>query len=175
MASPNRSRFADVALAMLRAEQLQGGQHTDALTRAFTSSDILKPEQLAELGRPLPTGSPLEVAELLGAKEYALVRSVSDRQGYTTHEFLLSEETAVAAPGWSLNEPLLIDVTAGLSLTYNSAGQLVHVAHQKKDPESEVHGLPDAATLFDGEGSDEVSRSWSENGLKLEQLPIFRD
>lgn len=175
MASPNRSRFADVALAMLRAESLQGGRHTEALARAFTSTDILTPEQLTELDRPLPTGSPLEVAEHLGAKDYDLVRSVSDRQGYTTHEFLLSEETAVAAPGWSLNDPLLVDVTAGLSLTYNSAGQLVHVAHQKKDAESEVRGLPDAASLFGEEGSLEVSRSWSEKGLKLEQMPVFRD
>ena len=175
MASPNRSRYADVALAMLRAENLQGGRHTSALSQAFISAAILAPEQITGLDQPLPTGSPLEVAAQLGAQDYELARSVTDRQGYTTHEFLLSEETAVAEPGWSLNEPLLVDVTAGLSLTYDSAGQLVHVAHQEKDQKSELQGLPDMATLFEGEGAEDVSHIRTVNGLKLQKLPVFRD
>jgi hypothetical protein len=175
MSAPNRSRYADVALGMLRAERLRGGEHNAPLARAFTESAILTEQQIADLDAPLVNGTPREAADRLGAHEYDLVRSVSDRQGNTTHEFLLSEETAVTDQGWALEQPLLVDVTAGLSLTYDGDGSLVHVAHQKKDAEAEFQGIPGPGVLLSEESSVEVARTWTERGLKLEQQPVFRD
>lgn len=175
MSAPNRSRYADVALAMLRAERLSEGKHVEQLSRAFLDSAILTEQQLSELDEALPQGQPAEVARQLGAASYELVRSVSDRQGYTTHEFLLSEETAVSELGLFAQQPVLVDVTAGLSLTYDSQGKVVHVAHQKKDVESETLGLPGLDVLFSEKGAEDVGQIFTERGLKLEQFPVFRD
>ena len=173
MSAPNKARFADVAQAMLRADQLAGGQHKGALLAGFQSAGILSPDASEELNQPLPQGTPAQVLQKLGLPDYTLARSVTDSTGRTTHEFLLTEEVSVEdAGGWG---PLALDVTAGLSLSYDGAGQLVHLAHLGKDVDKELNGLPSPNQLSNTEFPLNFRVLPGLDGSKLEALPVFVD
>ena len=173
MRAPNKARFADVAQAMLRACQLTGGQHKEALLAGFQSAGILGPDALDELNQPLPQGTPAQVLQKLGLPDYTLARSVTDSTGRTTHEFLLTEEVSVEnAGGWG---PLALDVTAGLSLSYDETGKLIHLAHLGKDVDKEIEGLPSPNQLSRSDVPLNFRVLPGLDGAKLEALPVFVD
>ncbi len=173
MSAPNKARFADVGQAMLRACQLTGGQHKEALLAGFQSAGILGPDALDELNQPLPQGTPAQVLQKLGLPDYTLARSVTDSTGRTTHEFLLTEEVSVEnAGGWG---PLALDVTAGLSLSYDETGKLIHLAHLGKDVDKEIEGLPSPNQLSRSDVPLNFRVLPGLDGAKLEALPVFVD
>lgn len=174
MAAPNLARFQDVALAMLRADRLAGGTQKAALQSAFLETEILTEADLSRLDQPLPQGTPAEILAQLGLQDYAQSRSVTDNLGFTTTEFLLTEEMPVnGAGGWG-DVGLTVDVTGGLSLTFDAKGELVHLAHLKPDPKAELSGLPTPVSLLSQSGGPAEARMVpTENGHKLERLPVF--
>jgi hypothetical protein len=175
MSSPNRARFADVALAMLRADSLSGGGNQQPLRTAFLESRILGEEHLERLKEPLPQGTPDEVLAVLGLEGYTLSRTVVDGNGLQTLEYGYSNQDTRSDLLGLMGLPISIDVAAGVSLTYNAQGDLVHVASQKADPKTEWSGVPENAGLFaPSEQQDAQLVSW-ENGYKLEKLVVFRD
>lgn len=174
MAAPNRARFKDVALAMLRADELAGSGQKQALTKAFTESEILRPGEVSELERPLPQGTPQEILEELGLTRYEEYRAVTDDNGLTTKEYLLREERPVnGLKAWG-NVGMTVDVTGGLSLTFDTEGALVHLAHLKPDLNSELKGIPEPQSLL-GLGVPSARLLVRGSGHKIERLPIWTD
>lgn len=174
MAAPNRARFQDVALAMLRADRFKGGQEHRSLSTAFLESHILKPEDLETLNTPLPQGTPDEILSQLNLSDYQLSRSVTDRNGRTTQEYLLSEERPVhGLAAWN-GFGLTADVTGGVSLTFESSGELVHLAHLAPDPESEFAGIPAPQILWGPQSGPASARLITgPKGQKIERLPVW--
>jgi hypothetical protein len=175
MSSPNRARFADIAKAMLRADRLAGSPYQAGLQNAFLKTEIVNQADLADLNAPLPQGTPQEILQKLGAENYDFSRSVTDDLGYETREYLLKEETTLPSQaGWGLTS-MAVDVTAGLSITFDPEGKLVHVARQDRDVESELAGLPEPDQLLSGSPLPEVRLVPTLTGLKIERLPVFLD
>lgn len=175
MSAPNRARFADVALGMLRADQLSGGRYLTPLRRAFEESRILTASQIEELNQPLPQGKPEKVLAALGLSGYSQAREVADGAGYRTLEFIHSSESTQANFMGLAGVPVSVDVTAGVSLTYDGQGRLVHLASQAADPQAEWNGAPDGVTLLGSESNQEVRMVPTATGYKLEKLAVFQD
>lgn len=175
MSAPNRARYADVALGMLRADQLQGGEHQPTLRRAFLQSKILSPEALARFDAPLPQGQPEDVLKSLDLEGFQKSGEVADREGYRTLEFTQTQKSTKAQFFAEGGPDLTVDVTAGASLTYDASGKLVHLAVQKAEPAAEWQGIDGASLLSGDQAFQDYQLLSTADGYRLEKLPIFWD
>ena len=135
MASPARARYADIARAMLKADLLQGGLYQDALRSAFEAAAIPCADQpIPALAWQTPIANPQQAQTFLQENSTALQIDAGGYQGYRvqtgpgglTFVEYLDHQT-------HLFGEVASDVRAGLTLTFDAAGQLVHLTRDPID------------------------------------------
>lgn len=182
MTSPARARYADIARGMLRADALLNqGKNQGPLLQAFASagiaSDLAAVPDLAWKA-PLADKAGAETflqenAGTLGVDpaHYQGYRISQDKHGLTYVEYLDKERAQLG--------PYTADVRAGLTLTFDAAGRLVH---QTSDPiTAEVLAAEGSGILAELGHPEGAVQTWSGvrpagyqgTGLWVEALPNF--
>lgn len=181
MTSPARARYADIARATLRADQLlNAGANQTALTQAFIQAGIACDlPAVPELSWQAPLTDTAtanaflkENAPGLGvdAGNYQGYRVSHDKNGLTYVEYLDKETLQLG--------PYAADVRAGLTLCFDAHGKLVHLTSDPITPAvltSEHSGI--AAEVQ----RDTPVQTWGEirpatyegSGIWVEALPNF--
>jgi hypothetical protein len=177
MASPARARYAQVASAMIRADQLlYGGQHRQALQEAFAAAHIeCGLEDVPEFTwqqRPADAAEAQPLIDQLGPENGGFVarKVTQDGHGFTRVEGLRSQTRCYPQYGVSS------EVAEGITLTFDRQGRLVHRVYDEPAGDSEGVGLGDEMRrLPSGPASWQAVRSLSDGTMLVAKLPVFVD
>lgn len=175
MASPARARYAQMATAMLRADQmLYEGRYQEALLKAFEQAGIRgQLEELPAFTWEKAPATALEAQPLLdqlGPGGFTATRLIQDQRGYTVIEGLRKETVRHADLGVSS------EVAEGITLTFDASGRLCHRCWDPPGEEAERAGLRDEMQRAPGGPATwQAVRSLEDGSLLVARLPVFVD
>ena len=175
MASPARARYAQLASAMVRADELlYQGQHRAGLEQAFGAAridcqqdpvpDFTWSEPPADLSQAQP------LLDQLGPGGFQAQRVIHDGHGFTLVEGLRQQTVRHQDLGVSSQ------VAEGITLTFNPEGKLVHRVFDQDSLADEAAGLADELRrLPSGPASWQAVRSLDDGTMLVAKLPVFVD
>lgn len=177
MASPARARYAQVASAMVRADQLlYDGQHVQALQRAFASANIACDlEEVPDFSwsqRPTNASEAQTLVDQLAPQGSGFVaqRVIQDGHGFTLVDGLRKETVRHQQHGVSS------EVAEGITLTFDGNGRLLHRVYDQPSQDSERVGLGDELRrLPNGPASWQAVRNLADGTMLVARLPVFVD
>lgn len=176
MASPARARYAQVAAAMVRADELlYQGEHRGALQAAFAAANIdCQPPEAPEFSWSTPPADAAEGQLLLdqvGPGGYTASRVLRDERGFTLVEGLRHETVRHPQVGVSS------EVAEGITLTFDSGGKLVHRVFDPPSQQAEATGLSDELRRAPAPGVAgwQAVRTLPDGSLLVAKLPVFVD
>lgn len=175
MVSPTRGRYAQLAQAMLKADQLlYEGAHQESLRRAFATSQIhCTEEALPEFSwsaPPADLAAAQPLLDQLGPGGFEASRILHEGHGLTVIEGIRRETVRCA-------EDKSSEVAEGMTLSFDASGRLIHRVIDLPAAASEALGLLDEVNRTQQNG---LPATWQatpakDGSMLIRRLPVFLD